>query len=147
MTGNLLKATTQLQVKAYKCSCYRVFYSRLAYCNLQVATILVAMAPKILQLVTWFEKVSLNQESWLPNGDWAKTLTWRVVLSHFFGCIFEVSQFFLSALHCLNPVFKKFTFNKRIQVITDTALFFMVIRFLLVIYFFFISGYCQISWL
>ena len=47
--------------------------------TLQVVTILVAMAPKILELVTWFViKVSLNQKSWLPNGDRGKTLTWRV---------------------------------------------------------------------
>ena len=47
--------------------------------TLQVANILVAMAPKILQLATWFvKKVCLNQKSWLPNGDREKTLTWRV---------------------------------------------------------------------
>ena len=47
--------------------------------TLQVVTILVAMVPKILELVSWFvKKVSVNQKSWLPNGDQAKTLTWRV---------------------------------------------------------------------
>ena len=29
------------------------------------------------------KKVSLNQKSWLPNGDQAKTLTWRVKLASF----------------------------------------------------------------
>ena len=38
--------------------------------TLQVATILVAMAPKILRLATWFvTKISLNQKNWSPNGD------------------------------------------------------------------------------
>ena len=48
--------------------------------TLQVATILVAnMAPRILKLATLFvKKVSLNQKNWSPNGDQAKTLTWRV---------------------------------------------------------------------
>ena len=32
------------------------------------------------------KRVSLNQKSWLPNGDQAKTLTWRVV-SKAIGCI------------------------------------------------------------
>ena len=51
--------------------------------TLQVATILVAMAPKILELATCLvKKVSLNQKSWLPNGDQAKTLTWRVAVKN-----------------------------------------------------------------
>ena len=38
-------------------------------------TILGDMAPKILQLATWFvKKSSLNHKSWLLNGDQAKTL-------------------------------------------------------------------------
>ena len=42
----------------------------------QVATILVAMAPKISGASDLICKiVSLNQTSWLPNGDQAKTLT------------------------------------------------------------------------
>ena len=52
---------------------------------LQVVPILVAMAPKILVLATWFvKKVFLTQKSWLPNGDQAKTLTWRVANTHYF---------------------------------------------------------------
>ena len=49
--------------------------------TLQFATILVAMAPKIFgagDLLS--KKVSLNQKSWLPNGDQAKTLTCRVAV-------------------------------------------------------------------
>ena len=47
--------------------------------TLQVVAILVTKAPKILEMATWFIKnVSLNQKSWLPNGD-QKNLTWRVV--------------------------------------------------------------------
>ena len=45
--------------------------------TLQVATILIAMAPKILKLATLFE-VSLNQKNWSPSGNQAKTLTLRV---------------------------------------------------------------------
>ena len=48
------------------------FYST---ATLQVAAILVTMAPKILETVTWFIKnVSLNQKSWLPNGDQKKLI-------------------------------------------------------------------------
>ena len=49
----------------------------LSYSTLQVATILVAMASRILKLVTWFVKKSpgLNLKSWSPNGNQAKTLT------------------------------------------------------------------------
>ena len=47
--------------------------------TLQVGTILVAMAPKIFGVGDLICKmVSLNQKSWLPNGNQAKTLTWRV---------------------------------------------------------------------
>ena len=53
--------------------------------TLQVVAILVAMAPKILVLATWFvKKAFLTQKSWLPNGDQAKTLTWRVANTHYF---------------------------------------------------------------
>ena len=52
--------------------------------TLRVATTLVAMAPKILELATWFvKKISLNQRHWLPNGNQAKTLTWRVEKKEF----------------------------------------------------------------
>ena len=44
--------------------------------TLQVGTVLDAMAPKILQLGDLIcKKVSLNQKSWLPNGEKAKALT------------------------------------------------------------------------
>ena len=47
--------------------------------TLQVVSILVTMAPKLLELATWLvKKVSLNQKSRLPNGDEAETFTWRV---------------------------------------------------------------------
>ena len=47
--------------------------------TLQVVSILVTMAPELLELATWLvKKVSLNQKSGLPNGDKAETFTWRV---------------------------------------------------------------------
>ena len=47
--------------------------------TLPVVSILVTMAPKLLELATWLvKKVSLNQKSGLPNGDEAETFTWRV---------------------------------------------------------------------
>ena len=62
---------------------------RLAFLGRQVETLhvcqnstLQVMAPKILELATWFvKKATLNQKSWLPNGDQAKTLTWRVEIT------------------------------------------------------------------
>ena len=49
----------------------------------QVVTILVAMVPKILELATWLVKKSpLTKKSWLPNGNQAKTFTWRVETKH-----------------------------------------------------------------
>ena len=58
--------------------------------TLQVATILVAMTPKILKLATWFvKKVSLNQKNWSPNGDQAKTLTLMVDYKPHFQLFFS----------------------------------------------------------
>ena len=56
--------------------------------TLRVGTILVAMAPKILQLATSFV-ASLNQKSWLPNGDQAKALTSRATYMYLFQRVFS----------------------------------------------------------
>ena len=65
--------------------------------TLQVATILVAMTPKILKLATWFvKKVSLNQKNWSPNGDQAKTLTLMVDYKPHFQLFFPNWSDFIS---------------------------------------------------
>ena len=49
-------------------------------------TILVAIVPDIIYFGAGdfiCKKVSLNQKSWLPNGEQAKTLTWRVEVASF----------------------------------------------------------------
>ena len=79
--------------------------------TLQVATILVAMVPIIFGASDLIcEKVSLNEKSWLPNGDRAKTLTWRVALCGTkYPCFLRLLRLHVSST--LVSIFRNFPFN------------------------------------